>query len=418
MAGRARFIREHLLELGEADDHLDPAQPCDEPFNLTLIAKASGFRRIFAEGQRMRARRKLIASLMNAMLRPGYFVCQAMQAKRSRKALLMEIRAHCARPEGRYFAVTDVSNFFDSISHEYLFDWLPFPDAVIRNSIIHPLGRGGPTRQLHQRSEADMAEGRTSFLDMSGHGTRRGVPQGASSSPVIAYALLEAAIRPLNLAGSIFQWADDIVISGRSLRDVEDRMLQLRQGLREHRAGPLLLGKLQIGETSCGFDFNGHRFTAHRSGVSATLTIEARDRFFDRLEDCIRRDVRDRDTTFRRAILYLEGWREQTICDDSADLYIRALAAIDAAADRLPGRGCGSLGPTPRPGPKLNFAQANPPDIDFAAAHLGPLIAEYVDKQSLCTLSEEQQGPSRRSDRRTTVDAAGDRGKSRPHVLS
>jgi hypothetical protein len=377
---RNRFIREELVSLGDKDARLDPAEPCHEPFDLTLIAKSSGFRPIYDEGPRMRGRRRQIANLMTAMLRPGYFVCQAMHSGRPRKAMLNEIRARCAEPDGRYFAVTDVRNFFGSISHCYLFEWLPFPEAVITNSVIHPFEKGETPRPSEQRSETDMTVGRASYLDISGHGTRRGVPQGASSSPIIAYALLEAAIRPLKLAGSIFQWADDIVIFGRSLRDVEDRMLQLSQVLREHRAGPLSLGKSQVGETRGGFDFNGHRFARSRDEVRTALTIEARDRFFDRLTECIDRDARNQDTTFRRAILFLEGWREQTICDELPDLYSCALTAIDQAADKLPDSRFGSLAPTPRPRPNLAFAATHPPDIDFVATHLGPLIAEYVDK--------------------------------------
>ena len=395
---RNQFIFDELMSLGERDQRLDPSAPCREPFDLTLVGKSSGFRPIISEGPRMRARRKMISALMAAMLRPQYFVCQGMQTGRSRKAMLNTIRARCTEPDGRYFAVADVQSFFGSIPHDYLFDWLPFPEAVITHSVIHPFEKGEITRVPIQKSGADTKIGRASYKEVSEQGTRRGVPQGASSSPIIAYALLEAAIRPLKLAGSIFQWADDIVIFGRSLRDVEDRMLQLRQVLREHRAGPLLLGKSQIGESCGGFDFNGHRFAGGQGGVRTALTSQARERFFDRIAECIARDLRNQDTTFRHAILFLEGWREQTICDEVADLYGRALMAIDDAADQLPDRGFGSPPPTPHPRGQLAFAAAHPPDIDFAATHLGPLIAEHVDKQSLRTISPEQQGPSRRSD--------------------
>jgi hypothetical protein len=56
---------------------------------------------------------------------------------------------------------------------------------------------------------------------------------------------------------------------------------------------------------------------------------------------------------------------------------------------RMNFRGFGSVGPMPRPRPELTFATTELPDVDFAATHLAPLITEYVDQQSLRTLSQK-----------------------------
>ena len=74
-----------------------------------------------------------------------------------------------------------------------------------------------------------------------------------------------------------------------------------------------------------------------------------------------------------------------------ADWLIRTVApTLDLAAlPRVNFRGFGSVGPIPDPRPELTFATTELPDVDFAATHLAPLITEYVDQQSLRTLSQE-----------------------------
>ena len=112
-------------------------------------------------------------------------------------------------------------------------------------------------------------------------------------------------------------------------------MLQLSQGLRAHRAGPLSLGKMQTGDTRDGFDFHGHRYMRTDNGVRMNLTTTSRERFLQRLADRIATDLRNHRCDFPNAMAYLDAWSEQAVCDERAQLYSFGLTAIDIAADTL-----------------------------------------------------------------------------------
>jgi hypothetical protein len=324
----------------DVDTRLNPYAASTEILARRRYRKLSGgHRTVFVYGMFMRARHRLLLSVLRSLVAPTYFRYQWMHTGQSRQALLGRIRSTCNPESGfSHVAVIDIADFFGSISHRFLLAYLPFDHDVVTN-IVHPLqAEGGQSRtnlneMVRNRSlwAQDMA-----YRDSRLHDPQRGVPQGASCSPFIAYSILEDALAGLASACSIFQWGDDIVIFGRSRDEVTDTSRRLSEVLRNHPAGPLIGQMRTIGPIADGFEFHGHRFARGATGIGVTLTSRARERFFENLQDRIGLDVDDGDALFLSATQYAHDWLAQALCDERFVLATQALDLIRQARLRFP----------------------------------------------------------------------------------
>ena len=337
---RNEFISAHLENLGHRDERLNPALPSGEVVQRILMPKASGgFRTIYEFGPFMKARHRLVKWVMERVLGDAFFCFQAMHTGTSRRAFIDRLKETCRDPQWTHVAVGDVTNFFGSISHDYLREHLPLPTGVIENSVIHPINSEGGVRtgqsRLTQRIGASGDIGSLPHTVRPDNDHRRGIPQGPSCSPILAYPILEETIAALNPTIPIFQYGDDVVTLGRSGSEVDDLMDRLSNMLSRNPAGPLFLRRTSSNRTRDGFSFHGHRFTPSGDRVRVSLLSSRRERFFDNLRERIDADLHKHDDGFRCAMDYLDGWMAQALCDERLELFSRALTTIDGAADQL-----------------------------------------------------------------------------------
>ncbi|RZF28073.1 hypothetical protein EVC45_20200 [Paraburkholderia sp. UYCP14C] len=165
---------------------------------------------------------------------------------------------------------------------------------------------------------------------------RLALPQGAASSPLIAYGLLEQAL-PVKYLEHSFPYADDLLITGNSKEDVAAKVSLYEANLVRHPAGPLHLGRVEYGEIAdegC-FEFLGLVFSVQsreRSGlrsVRVEVPMEKRFEFRERLQKAVEEDVIDGATS--RTCEYLVGFLSAAPTDDHERLVELACEIAQAA---------------------------------------------------------------------------------------
>ena len=336
-----RFARDHLLDLPMADTRLNPRAPIHEPIRLKAVLKADGsYRPAFAYGPFMRARQELIASILRQLLR-GKFRFQALERGASRRAVVSEISRLALDPAYEVVATADIKNCYGTINPQYLIEFLPFPVDAIHNTILQPLNRTGD-----QYERVVVPEHMAAVIWPRPHARipvsqpRRGIPQGSSCSPMIVHAVLEAIVGSLRTTEPIIQWADNLLIFGRTSREAVDLLSQLERCLGEHSlrgipAGPLTLGQRSISRIRDGFSFIGVDYRIEGERVTTSLSSESRGRFLDRLDERIDLDEAIDDGKYTSAMNYVfHQWGPQAVTDDAPQMKSRALARINEAAER------------------------------------------------------------------------------------
>ena len=337
----SRFARAHLLNVSAPDDRLNPRRPSREPIRLKAVPKANGgYRATFAYGPQMQSRFGLVTSVLRPLLR-NFFRYQALERGLSRTAFVAEVSRHAIDPSFEVVLTADIRNFYGTVNPQYLQEFLPFPTDVIANTILQPLNRlGGENESLvipEPMAEVILPR---SHAQVPVSQSRRGVPQGASCSPLIAHAVLETIMNDLGTNAPIVQWADNLLIFGRSSREAADLLRHLEGCLAGHHlrgipAGPLTLGQATISRIRDGFDFVGVNYKLHDGRIATKVTDESQGRFFDRLGERIAIDRVANDGMYNSAMEYVfYQWSPQAVTNDVANMQSRALSLINEAAER------------------------------------------------------------------------------------
>lgn len=328
----AEFARTYLLGLDRRDCRLDSRHPLTERVVLRGIPRADGrLRPAYAFGPLMKARQRQIRWIVRTLMKEKYrYQCAEMGI--SRRTLRDQIVEGARRGRGKHFVALDLKDFFGSLNHNFVRSWLPVPAATVDNTILIPLNKTGG-----EYDELVVAGPMASLLSHSNtvavSAPQRGLPQGTSCSPAIAYAILETIVGDLTPGSSIYQWADNLLVLVRSRREAVDILSQLERSLRGSPAGPLLIGSHSIGKVRDGFEFNGLRFAARRRDINVSLSQAARIRFFQAVRGRIEQDRLVGDGRYASAMDYVyHQWAPQACNCDVYELQGHALTLIDQAA--------------------------------------------------------------------------------------
>lgn len=317
----------HLVR--ERTDALDPRRPNEEPVGLIRLRKRDGgLREAHVYGPCMTARQKMVKRVLK-ILWSGTFQVQRQYCGGMRR-LFRDLRNALAVEGPAVCAVVDVAKCFDSVRHEYLYEYLPLPKEVTTHTI---LPRGSANR-WHGRNGANVhtAQGHRAYSSMdnaSQDSGRRGLPQGSACSPIIAYHLLECSIHRAGVGDSCFQWGDDVLLLATNMVDLQAKMTALRTALERDPAGPFLLGRQQVAELPSGIGFLQQfvRLTSRRT-ASVMTSAEGRERALFRAMNLAAEELERGARDIYDTVDYLDAWRKASPADDAGTVFQSVLEQV------------------------------------------------------------------------------------------
>jgi len=315
-------------------DELQPCKPCHEScFVHPQRKRSGGTRRLWKFGLCMTARQLLVCEALSAFYRRRPW--SQMLFAGGLPAGVADIKAALANPALTHYAIVDVAAFFDNVDLRGATCHLPVDKKVMENTLCvsPPADRAGGRQTRYARKCA------SEVVDVD---RPLALPQGAVSSPLIAYGLLEEAL-PLQDLEHLFPYADDLLIVGESEEDVRAKVSRYASNLVRHPAGPLHLGPIEYGEISedtC-FEFIGVTFhiedtpaTDHRR-VRAEASTEKRSKFGDRLRYALTDDMEAKDRLLGKTSGCLVGFLAGVPTDDREQLVELACDLAKAAGRRV-----------------------------------------------------------------------------------
>jgi len=300
---------------------LDPNKACDEPFKMCSQLKPSGrgWRTVFEFGVARRARQQIVDDALMAASSRQYRT-QFMYADGGRHEAIRDIeRAINADPSLTHWAKLDLANCFDNINLSRAHEALPMKRKVVQHTISinrqEAIDRRQNEHLEYERSKRillDSLSGSDYWPSASSYPLT--LPQGAATSPRVAYWLIERGLPPLNPARE-FMYGDDLLILGQAGQEVSAKAAMFRELFRRHAAGPLQLSG-EVGELVGGVEFLGVRisraehhslFTGKRATYAAVdLADGPRERFLAKVQAKIRSGVASGDVALTEACRYIE----------------------------------------------------------------------------------------------------------------
>lgn len=205
-----------LNEMNDLADTIDVFAASDEPALISPKEKTSktGYRVIFSFGTKQRVVQEVIGRVLNAQYRPRSF----QTFDRGVPNTILRV-LELASAGYVYAAHLDIRNCFPSFRRERLQEFLSLEDQVIENALT------GQTMVLEPSYPLGSYPHDTQHLIEA---ARRGLPQGASTSPVIAHT----CIAGLDLADThlehSFNYEDDFFVLAKSEAELDQKIKALK----------------------------------------------------------------------------------------------------------------------------------------------------------------------------------------------
>ena len=299
-----RHPPEALLRLAGG---LDLFAPCDEPVVGAYQEKPRGrVRERHGFGLRQRARQILAYRGLAELFQPPPW--QFGVKGKGRDDAAVEVRRQLGEGCG-WFVRANIKDPWDCFVSSKVMAHVPLPRAVIENVILYNalnivpdetaacIRVGG--RSFHPGYEY------YSYHDLIGPSRLIGIPRGSFASPLVSSFLLSNILSDLPVC-SRFLCGHSILL----LVPTEIEALQAKQTLTTraecHRAGPLCLQDVVVGQTSDGFDYLGYSFKLECDNV----IVEPPQSKFDLVQAVITAQLialRELDTLPD----YIAKWKEQ-----------------------------------------------------------------------------------------------------------
>ena len=235
---------------------VDPFHDPGEKVTISRKDKGQGSYRIIHEFEIInRARQKLV---LNA-LRPFRSIDprQFMTGNGGRDAAIQRVLDLLPRYE--WMTELDIRDFYPSIDRGCVPQLMPIAGRVTSSTILLEEAEKTP------RTRKNIRDNRHNHHDMDGRcmseDSQRGLPQGASTSPIVGDMVIAEIMRELPPELPVVNYGDNFLILGRTREDVEEAWKLLEAAVMRRHAGPLELAVKQPA-TRCadGFDFLGYRF--------------------------------------------------------------------------------------------------------------------------------------------------------------
>jgi hypothetical protein len=329
---------------------LDPSKQCDETFSArSQEKKIGGWRTVYKFGLVRSTRHRMVLTALRAAAATcsGFNYVQSGGLAQLAKDVTRAIRE---TPGLNSFASFDIRTCFDAVDLSDAHLVLPVGRKVVQQTIaIDPREAIDQRLPEHRRFSV-----RYHFLYRSQSFATRSplaLPQGAASSPIVAYTLIQAGCPPLPY-DRVFQYGDDCLILGTSQQDVEAQSTLLTTQLERHAAGPLQLHMQDSGRLEDGAQFvglcvlakpgrpgsqgNGFPWESDSAFVSVRVGTEARERFRAIFRNKIALGIASHDFDLTEACSYAKHFLLSKPTDDRFELLNEACGiARDLGANEL-----------------------------------------------------------------------------------
>jgi hypothetical protein len=164
----------------------------------------------------------------------------------------------------------DIKDCYPSMNGEEVLEYLPGPRAVLRQVILPPFEQ----HLLHSSKHAALLSK-----------VRRGLPQGAASTALVAAAALVPVLNELPDDAVPILYVDDFAIFATSEAAAVHTMNTLQEALWASPVGHLELKMCNIHDVEDGFGFLGYRiFRDEGGGATAQPRQAALERLYEQLE--------------------------------------------------------------------------------------------------------------------------------------
>ncbi len=264
--------RPPMKVIREFADKMDPWKGTDEAVKLFMKRKngdENDFRPIMSFGMenRMLQHLALVVLKERSELQLNQFV--------NNGGVTAAVMAVVSGLKAKYnfVAELDIEKCFTSFDGAKLPGLLPLPKGVTMRVIASAHLNLVPGNSLAELGPCDWSEPEelenNSFMK-PGAAVWRGIPQGSSSSPFVTEMLLSPVLSQLPDKGIVVNYADNMLVMGRDVNDMEALLLVLRFALEHHPAGPLKPSWIKRYEPHETVEFLG--YDIHRNEAEYRIT--------------------------------------------------------------------------------------------------------------------------------------------------
>ncbi|MBB5409143.1 hypothetical protein HDG34_003080 [Paraburkholderia sp. HC6.4b] len=187
---------------------LDPSVPCLEPFYRRGKSKGDGRWRTFYTFGIVRSTRQRLVDAALAAASCRMYRGQALYGGGMSTVVETITQMLKDNPLLTHCAKVDIRNCFDNIRLDLAQEVLPLTPKVIQHTVAIDVKEAIDQRERdHRRYEHYLRRCDEFFAS----GPSLALPQGAASSPLVAYWLIEAGLPPLP-PGRVFSYGDDLFV--------------------------------------------------------------------------------------------------------------------------------------------------------------------------------------------------------------
>lgn len=246
-------------------------EPIAEPVTVFAKEKTSkrGFRAIFSFGDRHRVGQRMLANLIEIHTFKRSYQHFDDGVPKAIKRVLAQIDSGQV-----WLAHLDIKDFFPSFTIEGLTDFLPLPQAVVeaaltgRNMVLECASLPQGLSPQHFTEEA-----------------RRGLPQGAASSPAISHLCVSQLALDVAILEHLFNYEDDFLILAKTKAELESRIGALTDAVGNLPGGQFELSVKTVAHASEGLDFLGHGLFSRNDQARAEPSVGNTMRLAKRLHE-------------------------------------------------------------------------------------------------------------------------------------
>lgn len=254
-----------------------------EPVAVDMLPKAGGGHRpIFKFGIRNRALQRLLRWVAEPLVLPRLLPNQFL-FRGGRNVASLHVRRTLPRQRG-HATELDIQSFYPSVDVEEVFRRLGFPEGLglaVMDTARLNLVALDPTMRPHLS------------------GCRRGLPQGASLSSLLAEFVVAEVLRT-EPTGPAAIYADNLLLHGESRAEVEHAATSLKRAFARSPLGLFRLHEGPIRRLADGFEYLGYE---HRR-ISGGIITRPSQRNLKRFVDVLRERMRE-----SKGAAYASSWQ-------------------------------------------------------------------------------------------------------------
>lgn len=319
----AEKARVPLSELPRLARHLDPSSGTLEGAVVHAMPKSSGdFRPVHSYGLEGRALQKHVTNAIRPFA--SIDIRQHSTGNGGRERAVERI-IEAVETGHKWFMRLDIQDYYPNIDMRRLIDILVAPSAVIENTLGTPrlINVGYVPRHVNK--------------DRLVLASRRGLSQGASSSPIIADVIVALILRDVPSDAVVVNIADDFGIMARTKRE----LMTLKQALISAAArcpyGHFqLIQKSTARRVSDGFSFLGYHIRYRRGVLGCAPTKENVAKFMLKAASIVAMINRHPVNGTRRLQRLVGSWRNAFRQWDAGEDCLAPRLWIAAWANHLP----------------------------------------------------------------------------------